>query len=544
MKEEKDDFKTKLVDLLLSWRVWLLIFSIVFSLVAINFTFNKTGVVISGVIPGSAAQKAGVDFDSSLSPTSFEQILYLNTTKINTQMDYFHFLSRLNRNSTFLLITNMNKKGYLINLSKDKNKNQSIEKLVGLSISDKPSSNIRLGIELKGGSRIILKPEKNLSENEFSMLIENLQNRLDVYGASGTKVNKLEDAFSNKKYVVVESISSNKNDILELISKQGKFSATVGNKTVFTGDDVIHVFTDPQHSGLQSCSPTGNGNYICTFAFSIEINSQGVNKFFAATSALQTNGQYLSKKVCFHLDSQEITCLNIASIFKYKKITDPQITVSGNPERTEQKAVESGKKQMKFLQTILSTQSLPSKLKVVQSYSISSSEGAKLLSNALFVGVIAILLVALIVALRYRHLIIFITILLTLLSELTIIFGVAAFMRLSIDLAAIGGLIASIGTGVDDQIIITDEYFRKSKQNQSSKKRIKSAFFIIMISYLTTVAAMIPLYFAGLKILQGFAFMIIIGVTIGVFITRPAYAAILRIIMTSRNKRKQERRDN
>ena len=61
-----------------------------------------------------------------------------------------------------------------------------------------------------------------------------------------------------------------------------------------------------------------------------------------------------------------------------------------------------------------------------------------------------------------------------------------------------------------------------------------------MISYLTTVAAMIPLYFAGLKILQGFAFMIIIGVTIGVFITRPAYAAILRIIMTTRVQRKQE----
>ncbi|MCA9460288.1 MAG: MMPL family transporter, partial [Nanoarchaeota archaeon] len=120
------------------------------------------------------------------------------------------------------------------------------------------------------------------------------------------------------------------------------------------------------------------------------------------------------------------------------------------------------------------------------------------------------------------------------------VFGVAAFMRLSIDLAAIGGLIAAIGTGVDDQIIITDEQFRDRKKEVSSRKRLKTAMYIIMIAYFTTLAAMIPLYFAGLKILQGFAFMIIIGVTVGVFITRPAFAAYLRVLLTTRKQRKEE----
>jgi len=540
MDEQKDNFTIKLVDLLLSVKVWILILFIIISIVAINYNFSNEGVVISGVIPGSAAQKSGVEFDSSASPTSFEQILYLDTTKINTQEDYFNYISKLDKNSSFLLITNKEKKGYNIDLNKLNDKNKSIDKLIGLSLSKKAKSNIRLGIELEGGSRLILKPQTNLSKEEYNMLIENLQNRLDVYGASGTKVNKLEDAFTGDKFVIVESISSNKNDILELISRQGKFSAKVGNKTVFTGDNVINVFTDPSHAGLQSCTPDSTGQYVCSFAFSIEIDKQGGDNFFAATSALSSQGQYLSKKVCFNLDSQEITCLNIASTFKYNRITTPQITVTGNPAPTKAKAIESGKKEMKFLQTILSTQSLPTKLEVVQSYSISSSEGAKLLSNALIVGLMALLLVASVVALRYRHFIIFASILTALLSEVIIVFGVAAFMRLSIDLSAIGGLIASIGTGVDDQIIITDEYFRKRDRKLSSKKKIKAAFFIIMISYITTVAAMVPLYFAGLKILQGFAFMIIIGVTIGVFVTRPAYAAILRIMMTSRRTRREE----
>jgi preprotein translocase subunit SecD len=51
---------------------------------------------------------------------------------------------------------------------------------------------------------------------------------------------------------------------------------------------------------------------------------------------------------------------------------------------------------------------------------------------------------------------------------------------------------------------------------------------------------MVPLYVAGLQLLQGFAFMIIIGVSVGVFITRPAYAAFLRIMKTTRAERKEE----
>ena len=174
------------------------------------------------------------------------------------------------------------------------------------------------------------------------------------------------------------------------------------------------------------------------------------------------------------------------------------------------------------------------------SYSISSSRGEKLLDNAALVGLAAVLLVSLVVALRYRHPFIFLGILIALIGEVIIVFGIAAFLKITIDLAAIGGLIAAIGTGVDDQVIITDEYFRKRKASISSRKKIKNAIYIIMIAYFTTLAAMIPLMFAGLKMIQGFAFMILIGVTVGVLITRPAYAAMLRIIMTTRAQRAEE----
>ena len=534
---EKEKFSDKLLSIVLNGRFIVLFFFVLISLFAINYQFDSQGVVINGVTPGGIAESNGIIFDSNLAITKYEEIIYVGNKEVNTLDDFYLALSNYDYNSTAIIRTDKNPSGYFLEVG-----NYSSEGLLnylGFSVRDKASSNIRLGIELEGGSRLILSPVSELDEEQYTQLVNNLQSRLDVYGASGTKVNKLEDAFSSEKYVIVESISSNKNDIFELIKQAGKFEAKIGNETVFTGDNVLRVLNDPSHEILQGCNPS-NGNYVCTYAFSMAIDSEGVNNFFEASSNLDVVGGYLSEKVAFYLDGKLITELNIASTFKYNKVTNPQITVSGNPMPTQDRALESAQKEVDFLQAILSTSSLPSELDVVQSYSISSSLGKTLLDNAVIVGFASLLIVSSVIAIRYRHPAIFVGIFIALATEVIIVFGIAAFMKLSIDLAAIGGLIAAIGTGVDDQVIITDEYFRKRKKDLSSRKKIKYAIYIIMIAYFTTLAAMLPLMFAGLNILKGFAFMILIGVTVGVLITRPAYAQYLRIVMTTKAQRKEE----
>ena len=47
----------------------------------------------------------------------------------------------------------------------------------------------------------------------------------------------------------------------------------------------------------------------------------------------------------------------------------------------------------------------------------------------------------------------------------------------------------------------------------------------------TVVVAMIPLIFAGAGLLKGFAITTIIGITIGVFVTRPAYSSFVEIML-------------
>lgn len=537
MSDEKPKFGENIIDILLNYKIWILVVFLLFSFFAINPAFDTSGVAINGVSPASVAEEAGLSFDSSVSQRHFERLTHINTQSINSPEEYYDVLNAQTGSDFVTFRTDTNPSGYRINISGAGN--GSVASYVGVSVRETPVSNINLGIELEGGSRLILEPTEDLTEDEYTLLVNTLQSRLDVYGASGTRVNKLEDSFSDNKYIIVESISSNKNDIFELIKRQGEFEAKINNVTVFTGENVLRVLNDPSHERLEGCQDGATG-YICTYAFTIEIDSEAGDNFLEQAQNLSVQNGYLSEPIYFYLDGQEITSLNIASSFKYNKVTNPQITVSGSPMITQQRAEESAKKEMEFLQAILSTQSLPSELEVVQSYSISSSIGEKLLENAIYVGLAALLLVAAVVAFRYRRIGVFIGISIALVTEIIIVFGAAAFLRLSIDLAAIGGLIAAIGTGVDDQIIITDEYFRKRKKHLTSRKRIKTALYIIMIAYLTTLAAMVPLYFAGLKVLQGFAFMIIIGVTVGVFITRPAYAVILRNIMTSRKERKEE----
>jgi len=46
-------------------------------------------------------------------------------------------------------------------------------------------------------------------------------------------------------------------------------------------------------------------------------------------------------------------------------------------------------------------------------------------------------------------------------------------MRWDLDLMAIAGILAAIGTGVDDQIIVLDEALEKGQESVSIKQKIK-----------------------------------------------------------------------
>ena len=106
-------------------------------------------------------------------------------------------------------------------------------------------------------------------------------------------------------------------------------------------------------------------------------------------------------------------------------------------------------------------------------------------------------------------------------------------MTLIATFASIAGIIAAIGTGVDHQIVIADETLRGSRDGSlyNWRERIKRAFMIIMLSYFTVAVAMLPLVFAGAGLLKGFAITTLLGASLGVFVTRPAFSELMSILV-------------
>jgi preprotein translocase subunit SecD len=183
---------------------------------------------------------------------------------------------------------------------------------------------------------------------------------------------------------------------------------------------------------------------------------------------------------------------------------------------------------MKRLQTVLITGSLPYKLQIEKLDTISPVLGKDFTRAIFLAGVSAIVLVSVLVFFRYRRFKASLALLFTAFSELFIILGVASLIGWNLDLPSIAGILATIGTGVDQQIVILDEATKN--KTESISRRLKKALFIIFTAYFTSLVSLLPLYWAGAGLFRGFAFTTIIGITAGVLITRPAFAEIIRRI--------------
>jgi len=153
---------------------------------------------------------------------------------------------------------------------------------------------------------------------------------------------------------------------------------------------------------------------------------------------------------------------------------------------------------------------------------------------------VAIFLVSLTIGIRYKKIFLIFPIVFTTLAELFIIGSIIGLIG-TIDLAAVAGMIAVIGTGVDAQIIITDEVLKHNKEH-GFKLKLGNAFFIIWADATLLIVAMMPLLFSTTLVsIIGFAESTILGVLFGAFITRPAYGAIVTRYYSKENAKENEK---
>jgi len=574
---------------LFSTRVWILLAAVFLSILAINPNPWATGIQIKTVEQGSLEVEQGIKTGEILKSINDQNIETLSDfasimkslekepieVEIKTDKEDFSYtviddigfevdenltiisskdfaplskgiqikaMNGIEVNDTASLKEEINKLIPLEKITITTDKNQYIYLSRGapkITATIAQTSNIQKGLDLQGGTRVLIRPisEEDVTDQDISDLIKVLSNRLNVYGLADIMIRSAKD-WEGNKFVLIEIAGVTSAEVRELIGKQGKFEAKIADEVVFEGGkrDIPFVCRDDGScSGIRSCNPSSENQWFCKFEFVIHLSPDAAKRHAEVTKDLEVQSsqdgrEILSETIDFYLDGKLVDSLQIGSDLKGKEAT--AIAISGpGVGPSKMIAVETAVSNMDKLQTILITGSLPFDIEIEKLDTISPVLGKSFIKNAFLVGLLAMLSVALVVFIRYRTFKIIIPMILTMTSEVLIILGFASLIQWNLDLAAIAGIIAAVGTGVDDQIVITDEVLKGSEKYLNWKQKIKRAFFIIITAYFTTVAAMVPLWNAGAGLVRGFAITTIVGVTIGVLITRPAFAAIIEKLL-------------
>jgi len=503
--------KKDLMKIVFSGRVLVLISVLLMSLFAIAPNFDADGLEVKRVDADSSASVNGIEAD---------MVLYsLNGVRINDLNDFQNSLSSF-------------KNGEIIEVVTDSGRSSIVyDNGIGFSIGEIPTSNLKKGIDLVGGVRVVLKPDTD-DEAQILDMIDLIEQRLNVFGVADLSIRNSKD-LEGTNYIITEIAGASKEEVLDLVAKQGKFEAKIVDEVVFTGGtDIKSVCRSGECSGIplqQGCGP-GSEGWNCQYFFRVDISHESAKRHADLTSALDVVDGYLSEKLDLYLDDELVNSLFISEGLQGDISTSFTIQGPGSG-LTEETAIRDALDRMKKMQTLLITGSLPFSVEVERVDVISPTLGDNFFTSSLMAIILAIFAVGGVIFVRYRKASISIPIIITGLSEVFIILGFAALIRHNIDLASIAGILAAVGTGVDDQIVITDEVLHGRRNEEKWLKRMKNAFLIIFAAYITMLAAMIPLFSLGAGVLKGFALTTIVGVTIGVFVTRPAYAKMLEVLM-------------
>lgn len=558
--------------LLTDWRILLVVGSVILALIAI-WPFPQSGVVVTNVALNSPLY--GI-----VQPG--EMITFINDVPTNSP-DAFYAFDNFTGSLRFL----HNGRLDLANIQ--------IPGL-GVTVAKPQLTKINLGIDFVGGTRVLLTPKENVTPDVFEQTLSIIETRINVYGLREAKFQEVSDV-SGKHYIQIEMAGGSREEIENLLGTQGKFEAkvakvislnngigtlllgnnsyevkslddkiTVAGQTVslnqsFRIEDIDFLLANKTSNTTVLLATVFNSSdiksvclqnqaEICTsrvysvqtqqgvawrFEFQVFITPAGANRFAELTKNMKiivdpnTKQSYLESPLYLYLDNNLLDTLNIVSDLKGKAETKPAITGGAT---TESEALKSQQR----LKGILQSGSLPIPLDITSVDQISASLGQEFIKATAISGLVAFLFVGGVIFLRYRKIKILIPMMLWSMSELLLTLGVAAFLRQwwTIDLASVAGIIAAIGTGTNDQIMIIDEILiggGEERRIYTLKKRIGRAFFIIFGAAATIVAAMLPMAIIGVSVMKGFAIATMVGVFIGVFITRPAFGKVAEYIL-------------
>jgi preprotein translocase subunit SecD len=373
-------------------------------------------------------------------------------------------------------------------------------------------SSIKLGLDLKGGTQIILKPIERGAEQVTSEAIDKAQliilNRIDRLGISEPLVTR---DYNNNIIIQLPGVDDPERAI-DVIGKTAQLefkileSADENNNPVFgptliTGDKLVKAAAgyDP------------NGRIVVTMSF----NDEGAEQFAKITS------ENVGKRLAIVLDEE----MKSAPVIR-QAITGGDAVIEGIPTLQEAQDIA----------LVLQTGALPVNLEMQEAQTIGPTLGQDSLRQSIIAGIIGFIVIAIFMIVMYRGLGLISVI--GLICYIIIFWGILAALKTPLTLPGIAGLILTIGIAVDANILIfariKEEMIKGKSKFASFTEGFRNALKAIIDSNITTLITAAALYRFGTGPIRGFAVTLAIGIVISMFTAIILVRAILFLIVNSR----------
>jgi protein-export membrane protein SecD/preprotein translocase SecF subunit len=423
---------------------------------------------------------------------------------------------------------------------------------------------IKLGLDLRGGTSIVLSPvtagDEKIDAKSIEVALNVLRKRVDGFGVAESSIHAEGSGKSTKIVVAVPGVTSRA--LVALVGQTAKLTirpvlwqAGLTSSYVPVSADraitaqVIKTFnqlrckaTDPKQvdtitQPLVACDSGGQTKYLLgatqvdgSQVKGAQANFDNGGLGWTTDITFNSAGQDSFGALTTNVAAQKPPRNNVAIVLDGKVITAPRVEgpLTGGNVRifggfTQEYAVN--------LANILKYGSLPFSFQIDQVIQISPSLGAAQLNSGLFSGFLGLLLVVLFLLFYYRGLGVLAvgSLVVAFLITLGLFILLGNWIGLTLSLAGIAGAIVSIGVTADSFIVFFERIRDEMRKGKSLRSAIESGWLrarrTIVVADSVSLIAAVVLYLSAVGDVRGFAFTLglttLIDLFIVYFFTRP-----------------------
>jgi preprotein translocase subunit SecD len=269
------------------------------------------------------------------------------------------------------------------------------------------------------------------------------------------------------------------------------------------------LLTDARQQIATGAGLTRQGEWTVT----MQLNDEGTKTFSRVT------GANVNKRLGIVLDKKVVMAPNIK-----EKIPSGSASIEGNMNADE----------AKDLAIVLRAGALKAPMQVIEERTVGPSLGQDSISKGTWSAIISLIIVMAFMAIYYKLSGVLADIALVL--NLLMVLACMAFLKATLTLPGIAGIILTIGMAVDANVLILERIREELRTGKTVRTSIEAgydrAFWTIFDANITTLLTALVLYQFGTGPIKGFAVTLMFGLAVSMFtaivVTRVVYDYVTR----------------